>query len=80
MLRKILLLIVFLVVIVIVLVATDVIDLQQRPDGTLAVETKDLDVGTTTTNVQVPVVKMENREVAVPSVGVQPDDPQTNGQ
>ncbi len=80
MLRKILLLIVFLVVIVIILVATNVINLRQQPDGSLAVETKDLEVGTTTTNVQVPVVKMEERQVEVPSVGVQEEDAQTNGQ
>ncbi len=74
MLRTLLLLIALLVVIGIALVATGYVNLRQDSDGTVSIETQDVEVGTTTTNVQVPVVKMETRQVETPSVSV------TNGQ
>jgi hypothetical protein len=74
MLRIFLLLIVLLIVIGIGLVALGVVNLREHPDG-VAIETRDVDVGTTTTNVQLPVVRMEDRQVEVPSVGVQDEAP-----
>lgn len=74
MLRTLLLLIALLVVIGIALVATGYINLRQGADGSVSIQTQDVEVGTTTTNVQVPVVKMETRQVETPSVSV------TNGQ
>ena len=74
MLRTLLLLIALLVVIGIALVATGYVNLRQDSNGTVSIETQDVKVGTTTTNVQVPVVKMETRQVETPSVSV------TNGQ
>ncbi len=71
MLRTIFLFIVLLIVIVIALVATGVINLRQNSDGGVAIETRDVEVGTSVTNVQVPVIRMENRQVEVPSVGVE---------
>ena len=71
MVRTFLLFIALLIVIGIVLVSTGVINLGRTADGGVTVETKDVSVGTTTRNVQVPVVKMETRQVEVPSVGVQ---------
>ncbi len=70
MLRTILLFIVFLILIVIVLVATGTINLY-RSDNGVAIETRDVDVGTTVTNVKVPVVRMEERAVEVPAVTVE---------
>ena len=46
----------------------------RAPTAAVSIETQDVEVGTTTTNVQVPVVKMETRQVEMPSVSV------TNGQ
>jgi hypothetical protein len=70
MLRTLLLLIVLVILIGIALVATGVVNLRQDGNG-VSLETKDLEVGTTVTNVQVPVVRMENRQVEVPTVQVQ---------
>jgi len=70
MLRTLLLLIALLLVIGIALVALGVVNLN-RDGGGVSIETKDVEVGTTTRNVQVPVVKMETRQVEVPSVGVE---------
>jgi preprotein translocase subunit SecF len=72
--RTVLLFIAFVVVIAIALVWTGVINLNRGSDGSVSIETRDVRVGTTTTNVQVPVVKTETRQVEVPSVAV------TNGQ
>ena len=74
MLRTLLLLIALLVLIGIGLVATGYINLNRGSDGTVSIQTKDVEVGTTTTNVQVPVVRTETRQVEVPNVAV------TNGQ
>ena len=74
MIRTILLLIAFLVVILVALVYTGYIDLYRNANGSVSIQTKDVEVGTTTTNVAVPVVRTETRQVEVPSVAV------TNGQ
>lgn len=73
MLRTLLLLIVLIIVIGIALVATGVVNLTQQ-GSTVSLETKDVEVGTTVTNVQVPVVRMEERQVEVPKVGVESDN------
>ncbi len=70
MLRTLLLLIVLVILIAIALVATGVVNLRQDGNG-VSVETKDVEVGTTVTNVQVPVVRMENRQVEVPVLQVE---------
>ncbi|HEX8640297.1 MAG TPA: hypothetical protein VF704_03980 [Allosphingosinicella sp.] len=79
MLRTLLLFIALLVVIGIALVALGVVNLRQDGDG-VAIETRDVEVGTTVKNVQVPVVRMENRQVEVPSVGVQDGNAAANAQ
>ena len=79
MLRKLLLLIALLILIVIALVGFGIINLNRGSDGTVSIETKDVEVGTTTTNVQLPVVRMEERKVEVPRLGVE-DNAQANGQ
>lgn len=73
MLRTLLLIVALLILIGIALVAFGAINLRQGSDGTVQIETKDVEVGTTSTNVQLPVVRMENRTVEVPSVGVEDD-------
>lgn len=70
MLRTLLMLIALLVVIGIALIAFGVINLSRSSDGTVRLETRDVEVGTTTTNVSVPVVRTEERQVEVPSIGV----------
>jgi len=72
--RTILLLIAFVIVIVMALVWTGYINLNRHDNGSVSIDAKSVEVGTTSTNVQVPVVKMETRQVEVPSVAV------TNGQ
>jgi hypothetical protein len=79
MLRTLLLFIALLIVIGIALVGFGVINLRQDGDG-VAIETRDVEVGTTVKNVQVPVVRMENRQVEVPSVGVQDENLAVNAQ
>ena len=79
MLRTLLILLALLILIGIGLVATGVINLNRGSDGAVTIQTRDVEVGTTPANVQVPVVRMENREVQVPSVGVQ-DNQQANAQ
>ena len=78
MLRTLLLLIALLVLIAIGLVALGVVNLRPNNDGGVTVETGDLDVGTTEANVPMPVVRIENRKVELPSVGV--DSNQANTQ
>ncbi|HET9427210.1 MAG TPA: hypothetical protein VFO69_02515 [Allosphingosinicella sp.] len=73
MLRTILLFIAFLVLIAIGLVATGLINLNREDDGGLSVTTSDVTVGTTTTNVQLPAVRIEDRQVEVPSVVIEGD-------
>ena len=75
MLRTLLLFIALLIVIGIALVAFGVVNLRQDSDG-VSIETSDVEVGTTVKNVSVPVVRMENRQVEVPSVGVTDENQQ----
>ena len=70
MLRTLLLLIALIVVIGIALVSFGIIDLTRDRDGTVRLQTRDVEVGTTSANVQVPVLKMENRTVEVPEVAI----------
>ncbi|HMG46720.1 MAG TPA: hypothetical protein VK614_04605 [Allosphingosinicella sp.] len=72
--RTILLLIAFVIVIAMALVWTGYINLNRHDNGSVSIDAKSVEVGTTQANVQVPVVKMETRQVEVPSVAV------TNGQ
>jgi hypothetical protein len=74
MVRTILLLIALLVLIAIGLIWAGVINLNRNANGSVSIETRDVSVGTAPANVQVPVVKMETRQVSVPNVAV------TNGQ
>ena len=67
--RAFLLLIALLILVAIGLVYFGVITVRSQ-DNAVTLQTRDVEVGTTTRNVQVPVVRMENRQVAVPSVGV----------
>ena len=76
--RTILLLIAFVVVIVMALVWTGYINLNRHDNGSVSIDAKSVEVGTTSTNVQVPVVKMETRQVETPSVAVTND--QANAQ
>jgi len=71
MLRTLLLLIALIVLLGIALVALGVINLNRGSDGSVTIETRDVEVGTTEKNVQLPVVRMETRKVEVPSVGVE---------
>jgi hypothetical protein len=73
MLRTLLLIVALLILIGIALVAFGAINLRQGSNGSVQIETKDVEIGKTVTNVQVPVVRMENRQVDVPSVGVEDD-------
>jgi hypothetical protein len=70
MLRTLLLFIALLIVISIALIWTGVINFSRSGEG-VRIEKRDVEVGTTVKNVQVPVVRMENRQVEVPSVGVE---------
>ena len=70
MMRTILLVIALLIVIVMALVWTGVINLNRNANGSVSIQTKDVQVGTTPANVQVPVVRTETRQVEVPSVAV----------
>jgi len=79
MLRTLLLLIALLIVLGIALVAFGVVNLRQHEDG-VAIETRDVEVGTTVTNVQLPVVRMEDRQVEVPRVGVENEARPANAQ
>ena len=54
-------------------------ELRQHEDG-VAIETRDVEVGTTVTNVQLPVVRMEDRQVEVPRVGVENEARPANAQ
>jgi hypothetical protein len=82
MLRKLLLLIALLVVAAIVLVWMNVIDIDwnQNAEAPVAVQLNPVNVGTTTTNVQVPVVGTETRQVEVPSLTVGGNETQGNAQ
>ena len=79
MLRTLLLLVVLVIVIVIGLVMTGYVNLRQDGNG-VAVETKDIEVGTTPANVQIPAVTLENRQVELPSISVTDDEAPSNTQ
>ena len=80
MLRTLLLLIALIIVIGIALVGFGVINLNRSDNGAVTIETRDVEVGTTPANVQVPAVVMENRQVGIPSVSVRDSNQQTNAQ
>ena len=80
MLRTLLILIALIVLIVIGLVATGYLNLQREPDGGMTLRTRDVEMGTGTANVQVPVIRMENRQVSVPEVGLEDENAQGNAQ
>ena len=80
MLRTLLLLIALVVLIVIGLVWSGMINLNRGSDGGVTIETRDVEVGTTPANVQVPAVRMENRQVELPSVRLEDSNQQTNAQ
>jgi hypothetical protein len=80
MLRTLLLLIALLILIGIALVALGVINLNRGSDGGVTIKTSDVEVGTTERNVQLPVVRMEDRTVEMPSLGVQDGNQQVNAQ
>jgi len=80
MLRILLLLIALLILIAIGLVATGVINLSRSDNGGVTIQTRDVEVGTTEANVQLPVVRMENRTVEMPSIGVEDSNQQVNAQ
>ncbi len=74
MLRTVFLIIAFLLLIAILLVATGFINLNRSGDGSLSMSTSDVTVETTTTNVQLPAVRMEERKLQVPTVVVEDND------
>ena len=80
MLRTLLLLIALLILIVIGLVASGMINLNRGSDGGVTIETRDVEVGTTPANVQVPAVRLENRQLEVPSVRLEDTNQQANAQ
>jgi ABC-type phosphate transport system auxiliary subunit len=77
--RAFLMLVALLALIAIGLVYFGIVTVQSRQNG-LTVEAHGVEVGTTTRNVQVPVVRMENRQVAVPRVGVSSEAAAANPQ
>ncbi|MGZ8337550.1 MAG: hypothetical protein ACXWU1_12895 [Allosphingosinicella sp.] len=79
MLRTLLLFIVLLIVLVIALVGFGVINLRQDSDG-VAIETRDVEFGTTPADVEVPVVRMENRTLEVPNIEVNDGNQAVNAQ
>ena len=80
MLRTLLLLIALVILIAIALIGFGVINLNRNQNGAVTIETKDVEVGTTPANVQMPAVRMENRPVEVPSVRLEDSNQQTNAQ
>ena len=77
MLRKLLLLLALIVLVGIGLVWANVIDLRwnERAEAPLEVQLNPVEVGTTTSNVTVPVVNTETRQVQTPTVRVRDDEP-----
>ena len=84
--RAILVLLALVVIGAIVLVAMGIIDVNQTRQAQAPgvsggqtpaynVEVNPIEVGTKTTNVQVPVVEMKTRQVKVPAIGVADSDP-----
>ena len=79
MLRILLLLIALIILIVIGLVALNIVNISGSSEG-VTIETRDVDVGTTASNVQLPVVRLENRTIERPSVSVENDAQAANAQ
>ncbi|MDP8995289.1 MAG: hypothetical protein M3N07_09995 [Pseudomonadota bacterium] len=77
MLRAILLILALVVLAAIGLVWAGVIEVDWNRDARAPVEVQinPVEVGTTTTNLQVPVVSTETRQVETPAVRVRDDDP-----
>lgn len=81
MLRTLFILIALLILIVIGLVAVGYVDFGRSGDGGVRVETRDVKVGTTTRDVELPVVRTETRQIEVPAVGLEKGEPApANGQ
>ncbi len=70
MLRTLLIFIILLIVIAIALVGTGIINLRQNEQGGVSLRTSDVDVGSGTTNVKVPVIRLEERQMEVPRVAI----------
>ena len=71
--RFILLIVALAILLVIGLVYTGVISLQQTQPAQAPkfdLKVKDVDVGTTTTNVNLPAIEMKTKQVEVPSISV----------
>jgi hypothetical protein len=62
--RVLLTLLILIVLVLIILVATGIVNLRQTPDGTIAVDTREVEVGTTTRQVEVPVIGVRDRQPA----------------
>ena len=80
--RALLLLVALVILIVIALVYTNVISLHQTQDAQAPkfnLNVKEVQVGTTTTNVQVPAVEMKTKQVEVPNITLS-DGNQANAQ
>jgi hypothetical protein len=80
--RALLLLVALVILVGIALVYTGVISLRQTQEAQAPkfdVKVKEVQVGTTTTNVQVPAVEMKTKQVEVPSISVT-DANQANAQ
>ena len=78
MLRTLLLVVALVVIAGIALVATGVIQLNRDAGGNVTVTANPVTVGTENRTVQVPVVRMEERQVQTPTVSV--GNAQANGQ
>ncbi|HTU12952.1 MAG TPA: hypothetical protein VMG08_18830 [Allosphingosinicella sp.] len=70
MLRTLLLVVALVVIVGIVLVATGVVHLNRDANGNVTVTANPVTVGTENRTVQVPVVRMEERQVQTPTVTV----------
>ena len=73
MLRALLVIVALAILVGIALVYTGIISLHQTRQAqapAFNVETKQLDVGTTTRNVQVPAVEMKTKQIEVPKITV----------
>ncbi len=70
MLRTLLLIVALVLIIGIVLVATGIVHLNRDGNGAVTMTTNPVTVGTTPTNVTVPVVGTETRQIPVPTITV----------
>jgi predicted carbohydrate-binding protein with CBM5 and CBM33 domain len=74
MLRTLLALLVLLVLLLIAAVALGWIGVSRDENGRVGVEAREVSIGTETRNMQLPVVRLEERQVEVPAVGVRDAD------